>query len=150
MIEMLEAVRDVEAIAAVPGVDSLLMGNNDLTAEMGIPGLCDSPRVRGAYVQTLHACKQHGVYLGIGGLSPRLDLLEKYCGIWGQLDDCRLRCWPIAIRMDEIGWRHGYSGCSGPRARRARHSDSTSENTSSANPTIPPVGQSKHEDPQAT
>jgi 2-keto-3-deoxy-L-rhamnonate aldolase RhmA len=81
MIETLEALEDVDAIAAVPGVDSLLIGSNDLTAEMGIPGQYDSPRVHDAFERTIAACKKHGKFLGIGGLHSRLDLLEKFCGM---------------------------------------------------------------------
>jgi 4-hydroxy-2-oxoheptanedioate aldolase len=38
MIETLQAVKGAEAIAAVPGVDFLLIRINDLKAETGIPG----------------------------------------------------------------------------------------------------------------
>jgi 2-keto-3-deoxy-L-rhamnonate aldolase RhmA len=38
MVETPEAVANADAIAAVPGVDVLLIGTSDLTATMGIPG----------------------------------------------------------------------------------------------------------------
>src|SRR6185437_721462 len=38
MIETPTAVANAEAIAAVPGIDALLIGTNDLSMEMGIPG----------------------------------------------------------------------------------------------------------------
>lgn len=38
MIETPKAVENAEAIAAVPGIDCLLMGSSDLSMEMGIPG----------------------------------------------------------------------------------------------------------------
>lgn len=81
MIETLEAVEDVDEIAAVPGVDSLLIGTNDLTAEMGIPGQYDEQIVHDAYMRVIAACKKHGVSLGIGGLHSRPDLLKKYCSL---------------------------------------------------------------------
>jgi 4-hydroxy-2-oxoheptanedioate aldolase len=43
MIETAEALSQVEAIAAVPGVDLLLIGTNDLCASLGIPA-CGGPR----------------------------------------------------------------------------------------------------------
>ncbi|KAK5694901.1 hypothetical protein LTR97_009492 [Elasticomyces elasticus] len=79
MIETMEALELVDEIAAVPGVDSLLIGTNDLTAEMGIPGEYDNPRLDDAYAKVAAACRKHNVFLGCGGLHSRLDLVEKYC-----------------------------------------------------------------------
>ena len=81
MIETLEALEVVDEIAAVEGVDSLLVGTNDLVAEMGIPGEYDNPRLEEAFVKIIAACKKAGIWLGIGGLQARLDLLEKFCGM---------------------------------------------------------------------
>lgn len=79
MIETLEALELVDEIAAVEGVDSLLVGTNDLTAEMGIPGDFDNPRVVEAYERTIAACNKVGKWVGVGGLHSRLDLIEKFC-----------------------------------------------------------------------
>ncbi|KAM0259282.1 hypothetical protein ACHAPA_010849 [Fusarium lateritium] len=79
MIETLEALEPVDEIAALPGVDSLLIGTNDLTAEMGIPGDYENPRLTEVYERTPAACKKHGKWLGVGGLHSRLDLVEKFC-----------------------------------------------------------------------
>src|SRR5690606_30348769 len=38
MLESPEAIANADAMAAVPGIDVLLIGTNDLCAEMGIPG----------------------------------------------------------------------------------------------------------------
>lgn len=81
MVETLEAVECVEELAAVDGVDSLLIGTNDMTAEMGIPGEYDHPRLLEVYEKTINACKKHGKWVGIGGLHSRLDLVEKFCGM---------------------------------------------------------------------
>ncbi|KAH8889038.1 HpcH/HpaI aldolase [Thozetella sp. PMI_491] len=81
MIETLEALELVDEIAAVEGVDSLLIGTNDLTAEMGIPGDYENPRVTEAYERTIAACARVGKYVGVGGLHARLDLVEKFCGM---------------------------------------------------------------------
>lgn len=81
MIETLEALEIVDEIAAVDGVDSLLIGTNDLTAEMGIPGDYDNPQLTEAYERTIAACKKANVWLGIGGLHSRLDLVEKFCAM---------------------------------------------------------------------
>jgi 2-keto-3-deoxy-L-rhamnonate aldolase RhmA len=81
MVETLEAVECVEELAAVEGVDSLLIGTNDMTAEMGIPGDYDSPRLEEVYRKTIAACNKHGKYVGVGGLHSRMDLVEKFCAM---------------------------------------------------------------------
>lgn len=78
MIESLDALENVEAIAAVDGLDLMLVGTNDLTAEMDIGREFDHPRVEEAYERILAAGKSHGVHVGIGGLSGRPDLISKY------------------------------------------------------------------------
>lgn len=78
MLETLEALDKVEEIAAVPGVDMMLIGTNDLTAEMGIPGNYDDPRVRKAYERVISVCRKHGKHVGVGGLASRPDLIAEY------------------------------------------------------------------------
>ena len=46
MLETAEGVENCEAIAAVDGVDVLLIGSGDLTTDLGIPGQIDHPRLR--------------------------------------------------------------------------------------------------------
>ena len=45
MVESPLGVQNADDIAAVPGVDVILIGSNDLSAEMGIPGALDDPRI---------------------------------------------------------------------------------------------------------
>jgi 2-keto-3-deoxy-L-rhamnonate aldolase RhmA len=78
MMEAVDALDKVEEIAAVEGVDMLLIGTNDLTAEWGVPGQYDDPRVAAAYERTLAACSKHGKHVGVGGLATRPDLVERY------------------------------------------------------------------------
>ena len=78
MMETVEALEHVEEIAAVDGVDMLLVGTNDLTAEMGIPGQYDHPQVRAAYARTIAACRKHGKHVGVGGLASRPDLTAEF------------------------------------------------------------------------
>ena len=72
MVVMLETPRrrsrTADAIAAVPGIDVLLIGTNDLCAEMGIPGQFDDPRVDDAYRKVIAACRKHGKHPGMGGV----------------------------------------------------------------------------------
>ena len=68
MIETPTAVENVEAIAATPGVDSLLVGTNDLCTEMGIPGAVGDERIREVMARVVAACRAHGKHPGLGGV----------------------------------------------------------------------------------
>ena len=77
-IESAAALEKVEDIVAVPGVDLVLIGTNDLTADLGIPGQYEHHKVHDAYERTLLACRRHGKHVGVGGLASRPDLVEHY------------------------------------------------------------------------
>ena len=49
MLETPLAIANADAIAAVPGIDSLLIGTNDLAMELGIPGGFGDERIVAAY-----------------------------------------------------------------------------------------------------
>src|SRR5579872_2909402 len=68
MLETPTAIRNAEEIAAVPGVDVLLIGTNDLCAEMGIHGDFGNEKVAEAYKAMIAACKKHGKYPGMAGV----------------------------------------------------------------------------------
>jgi len=71
MIETPEAVENVDAIAAVDGIDVLLIGSSDLSTTMGIPGQFGHQRMQDAYDRVSAACKKHGRILGMGGIYDR-------------------------------------------------------------------------------
>jgi 2-keto-3-deoxy-L-rhamnonate aldolase RhmA len=68
MLETPEGISNAGAIAAIAGIDVLLIGSNDLCTAMGIPGELDSPKLRAAYESTAKACKAHNKHLGVGGI----------------------------------------------------------------------------------
>ncbi|WP_425295025.1 HpcH/HpaI aldolase family protein [Mycolicibacterium vanbaalenii] len=80
MVETPEAVRNADAIASVEGVDMVLIGPSDLTAEMGIHGLYENERFRDAVDSVAAACRTHGVALGVAGIKS-LDLLKRFVGL---------------------------------------------------------------------
>ena len=80
MIEAPEAVENADAIAAVPGVDILLIGINDLSTEMGVPGQYEHPKVQEAYHRVIAACRKHNKVPGLAGVYE-LRLMEKYMGL---------------------------------------------------------------------
>ncbi|TBR26626.1 MAG: hypothetical protein EPO10_22255 [Reyranella sp.] len=77
MIETPKAVENAEAIAAVPGIDCLLVGSSDLSMEMGIPGDTGNPKVQAAVDKVVAACRTHGKWPGMGGAYTE-ELLKLY------------------------------------------------------------------------
>lgn len=68
MLETPEAIEQADAIAAVPGIDGLHIGSNDLTSEMGIPGKYRDQRYLAAVERAGKAARSRGKCLGIGGV----------------------------------------------------------------------------------
>jgi 2-dehydro-3-deoxyglucarate aldolase/4-hydroxy-2-oxoheptanedioate aldolase len=64
-IEHIDAVNDVEAIAAVAGVDFLFIGPGDLSQSMGIPGQWEHPDTWAAIERVAGVCKDRGMPWGI-------------------------------------------------------------------------------------
>src|SRR5205814_1415822 len=67
-----------EEIVAVEGVDMVMIGTNDLLADLGLAGQYDHAKVHEAYERTLSACRKRGKHVGVGGLGTRPDLVEKF------------------------------------------------------------------------
>jgi 4-hydroxy-2-oxoheptanedioate aldolase len=80
MIETPKAVENAEAIAAVPGIDSLLVGSSDLSMEMGIPGQQGDAKIQAACQKVVDACKKHGKWPGMGGAYSE-EMLKIYTGM---------------------------------------------------------------------
>ena len=80
MLETPQGIAQADAIAAVPGVDVLLIGTNDLTLEMGISGKYDDLRVVQAYEAVIGACKRHGKHVGMGGIYDHANM-QRYIGM---------------------------------------------------------------------
>lgn len=80
MLETPTAIKNADAIAAVPGIDVLLIGTNDLAMEMGLPGQFMHADVVRAYETVIAACRKHGKWAGMGGVYTE-DGLAKYIGM---------------------------------------------------------------------
>ena len=80
MIETPQAVENADAIAAIPGIDVLLIGSNDLALEMGIPGQLGHDRIREAFETVGAACRRHNKVLGMGGVYDE-ELASRYIGL---------------------------------------------------------------------
>jgi 2-keto-3-deoxy-L-rhamnonate aldolase RhmA len=80
MIESTQALACIDDIAAVEGVDLLLVGAGDLCADMGIPGETADARLLDAFEQVLAAASRHGKHVGAGGLAAQPQLLGQLVG----------------------------------------------------------------------
>ncbi len=77
MIETPKGVENAEAIAAVPGIDSLLVGSSDLSMELGIPGQTGHEKVQAGVDKVVAACRKHNKWPGMGGAYSE-ELLKLY------------------------------------------------------------------------
>jgi 2-keto-3-deoxy-L-rhamnonate aldolase RhmA len=64
LIETAEGAENVDAIAAVPGVDGLWVGHFDLSVSLGIPGEFSNPKFLAAVDRIIAAAKKHNRFLG--------------------------------------------------------------------------------------
>jgi 2-dehydro-3-deoxyglucarate aldolase/4-hydroxy-2-oxoheptanedioate aldolase len=86
-IENMEAVEDVERIAAVPEVDVLFVGPADLSQSMGLPAEWDHPRLWQALERVAQAARANGIHWAILPLNA----------------DYAARCVEMGCRMLSLG-----------------------------------------------
>lgn len=75
-VETTEALARVDEIAAVPGVDVLFIGPNDLSASLGVFRQFDRAEYREAVDRILDAARRHGKACGYMASSPE-EVLER-------------------------------------------------------------------------
>ena len=78
LIESAVGVTNADAIAALPGVDILGVGANDLSADLGHPGNPAHPAVIAACHAVVAAARAHGKLAVIGGMTDPQALSELY------------------------------------------------------------------------
>jgi 2-keto-3-deoxy-L-rhamnonate aldolase RhmA len=69
-IEHVDAVEDVERIAAVKEVDVLFIGPADLSQSMGVPGEWDHPRLWQSIERVAQTARAHAIHWAILPLNP--------------------------------------------------------------------------------
>ena len=80
MVETAEGLENVDAIAAVEGVDVVHVGSNDLMTSLGKPGQYGTPTHIAALDKVFAAAKKHGKIAGIGGdrnLERQMEFIRK-------------------------------------------------------------------------
>ena len=74
-IEDPEPLAELEAIAAVPGIDMLFFGPGDFSQGIGAPGVWDDPRLLDARRRVAEAAIKHGKFAGTVGSTANMDEL---------------------------------------------------------------------------
>jgi 2-dehydro-3-deoxyglucarate aldolase len=69
-IEHHEAVRNIDAILSVPGVDGFFIGPYDLSASLGIPGQFDHPKMVAALAEVRRAQERVATVAGVHVVQP--------------------------------------------------------------------------------
>jgi hypothetical protein len=131
MIETPEGLENVEAIAAVEGVDVIHVGANDLLTAMGKPGAYGSPEHIAALDRVFAAAKKHGKIPGVGGdrnLQRQMDSIRKGAQFLTTNSDIAFMMAEAARRNCRASVVH-FRGCGGTpnRLPRAYHSGVSAE-----------------------
>ena len=71
-IESIAGLENLEAIAAVAGIDALFVGPSDLGAALGYLGQADRPAVKAAVTDALSRIRATGKAAGVLGVTPEL------------------------------------------------------------------------------
>jgi 2-dehydro-3-deoxyglucarate aldolase/4-hydroxy-2-oxoheptanedioate aldolase len=91
-IETLPAVEEVDAIAAIDGVDLLFVGPSDLSQALGVTGQFFHEKCLASIDRVAGACRRHGKHWGAVCVSPEhADMLfEKGCRMLSPTSDVKL------------------------------------------------------------
>lgn len=88
-IETPAALEVVDEIAALPGVDALLLGPGDLSLRLGCTGSIRDPQIRAAAEKVNAACKRHGKAWGmpVGNIEDAKTVVELGCQLLSLSND---------------------------------------------------------------
>jgi 2-keto-3-deoxy-L-rhamnonate aldolase RhmA len=75
-VEEEEALENIDAIAATPGIDVIFIGTSDLSFSLGLRGQQDHPKLREAVAKVVAAGRKHNKVLGTLAGNP--DQIKRY------------------------------------------------------------------------
>ena len=70
MIESVQAIKDLDALCSIPGIDAVFVGPNDLTVSMGIPEERDNQAFVDAIQRIVDTAERHGIAAGAHFSNP--------------------------------------------------------------------------------
>jgi 2-dehydro-3-deoxyglucarate aldolase len=76
-IESIGAVRELDTILTVQGIDAIIVGPYDLSGSMGLTGQFDHPQFRESLTMVWQKDKQHHVPMGLHVVQPDAKLLRE-------------------------------------------------------------------------
>jgi 2-keto-3-deoxy-L-rhamnonate aldolase RhmA len=103
LVETAEGIRNIDAIAAVPGIDLVWVGHYDLSNSMGISGQFDHPDFRAAIRKVVLACRRHRKPAGV--LVP-----DVAAGRAWMRQGFRAICYSTDISVFSAAMRAGFEG----------------------------------------
>lgn len=105
-IETASGLENVEAIAAVDGIDVLWIGQSDLSASIGVPGQFDHPKFVAAVDRVIAACEANGK---IGGFM----VTTRDFGQWVAEKGFRMLAWSGDVWIYQEGLKSGMDALRG-------------------------------------
>ncbi len=73
-IESMAGLNAIDEIAAVEGLDCLLLGPADMSVSLGVPGLWDHPKFRDAFDRVVAACENNNIWPATHFREPHLSI----------------------------------------------------------------------------
>lgn len=72
MIETRNAIDNLPEILKVEGLNGIMIGPDDLSQDLGIPGDLQNPKLLAAFEEVFAICREHGVPFGLSAQSPEM------------------------------------------------------------------------------
>ena len=72
MIESVRAIENLDEILAVPDIDCVMIGPDDLSQDMGIPGELQNPKLLEIYDRIFEVCNKRQMPCGLSAQSPEM------------------------------------------------------------------------------
>lgn len=76
MIETIKGIKNVDSIAATPGIDGLLIGPYDISASLGVTGQLDHPEIKSASKKVIEATNKEKIGCGLHVVHPSLKAIN--------------------------------------------------------------------------
>ncbi len=81
MVETVTSMKNLDAICKVDGVDVVMIGPDDLSQDLGVPGEMGNPKLLDAFDEIFEICKANGVPYGLSCHNPDMaqNWIDKGC-----------------------------------------------------------------------
>ncbi len=112
-IEDVEAMEELDAIAAVQGYDGLFFGPGDFSQSLGVPGKMDDPRIAEARQLIADAANRHGKFAvttaSVDKVDSYIDIGYRYLHVGADVIGLSAYFSDVSREFDERAEKAGYS-----------------------------------------